>query len=122
MSHVEIEKWTCEGMCRDFFQVRLYGKHKDNYVSAFLIQKKAWTSKGKLGSLAGSGFYALIGPHVKEIYDYCRVTELEFNVLSSHFRLLKYKLKKFADIIEAGTEVSKGREFTVVRMTVKEAT
>lgn len=121
MSHVEIKHTTCEGKCRDYYQVRLYGHHKDNYISVFRIERPVWSNKGELNSLNGKGFYDHIGPHVKEIYERCMVTELEFDVLASHLRLVQYKLRRYAVMNVVKTFVSaEGREFYVVKMTVKE--
>lgn len=122
-SHVEITEWTFDGeeIGWKFYQVRLYGHHQDNYVSAFLIHRRTSSNKGKLGSLAGKGFYDLIGPHIEEIYKFCGVDELEVEVLANHWRLLQRRLrnKVSMELVELKTSKEK-REFSVVRMLLKE--
>lgn len=126
VSKVEIEEWTFDGeqLTWRFFQVRLYGhgkrSSKDNFVAGFLVRRRGDSRKGKLGGLAGPGFYSLIGPHIKEIYSTCGVDEMEFKVLDSHARLVQHKLRHFTNMTLAKKEVEGERTFNVFRMTVKE--
>lgn len=122
MGHVEISHFSCEGGCREFYQVRLYGEHRDNYVSAFLIQRPSGSDVGELGSLAGPGFYRLIGSHIRQIYKETCVVELKVKVLSSHSRLMQRVLRDYLNLEVIGSETFLGRQFTLISMTLKEST
>lgn len=120
MSHVEIEsEMITEG--REIHTVRLYDHHPDNYVSAFRIDLKE--GKHWLNSLAGSGFYRLIGPHIKEIFETIGAIKLHAKVLGPHYLLIKRALRAFVNLEVLGEEFgSLGRRFTVITLTVKEST
>lgn len=120
MSHVEIEsEFITQG--REIHTVRLYGHHPDNYVSAFRIDLKEGTHW--LNSLAGSGFYKLIGPHIKGIFEQVGATKLHAKVLASHDLLIKRALRAFTNYEVLGQEIgSKGRKFSIIALTVREAT
>lgn len=121
MNHVEITKKLSPCGCEEKYQVRLYGHHPHNYISAFKIEKPTGALEGELNSLAGNGFYEFIGPHIRAIYEACQVQVLTAEVLASHWRLLTFKLRRYARAEITGSRTSaEGREFTLFRLTAKE--
>jgi hypothetical protein len=129
MSHVEIEHEPHElkdGSTLHLYHVRLYGHHNFNFVSGFLIKrfegKEINGERGQIRGLAGKGFYALIGPHIKEIYETCAVNELFVEVSESHLRLLAFKLRRHANVDPIDKVIAHNREFERVKLTVKEGT
>lgn len=120
MSHVEVDHFTCKKGCLHLYPVRLYGHHEDNFVSGFIIVREKGAQKGDLKSLAGAGFYSLIGPHIKEIFLSTQVNELNARVLESHLRLLQRALRRFTNVEVIGMEYDDGRMFSIIRLTLKE--
>lgn len=106
MAHIEISPKQ--------FQVRIYGRHPDNYDASFQLYVDG--DKGFVHSLTGSGFYRLMPEFVRKVFETCGVRTVEAYVLEPHARLMKrmFRGKVNMELLSMGTVA--GRKMIWVRL------
>lgn len=109
MPHIEISPKQ--------FQVRIYGRHPDNYVASFQLYVDG--DKGFIHSLNGRRFYNLIPEFVRKAYEMCGVRSVEAYVLEAHARLLKRVLQGVLKTEILGPGSVAGRKMLWVRLSLE---
>lgn len=79
------------------YQVRLYGRHADNYDSSFDVH--VYGDRGFAYNIHGPGFYELIPLFFEDICRDLGVVQLEGYMVPAHARACRIKMRNVADVV-----------------------
>lgn len=94
--------------------VRMYDHDPDNYEASFQIE-----DDGFIHSLSGPGFYRLFVQFGPQIFRDLEIKSAYCDIRSSHFRLMKFKLRRDFIVTDMGPIIDSGRDMKWVKITIK---